>query len=208
MKFRWYRLSIATLFVAFAVGLGLALAEKPTTKRAAKPQERLYLDPIDVNLLPLAADKSVHYDYDIVYVRVSVSMPLGRYPAPVVSRPIFRRVDVLARPESERFGVAGVLVQRVAALVRPVAGLLPAVTVPRWRVVVPRWRVVVLVRRVVVPRSRVVVLVRFGPRRPSDRSVLPACPAPFPDTSGSVLHRDDRSPIRPLPSPSECPSEG
>jgi len=37
MKFRWYRLSIATLLAAFAVGLGLALAEKPTTKRAAKP---------------------------------------------------------------------------------------------------------------------------------------------------------------------------
>jgi len=66
------------LLTAFVAGLGLALAEKPATKRAAKPQARLYLDPIDVNPPPLTADKSVKYDYDIVYVRAPRRGDKGR----------------------------------------------------------------------------------------------------------------------------------
>ena len=34
-----------------------------------KKQEKLYLDPIDVNVPHVSTDKSVTYDYDIVYVR-------------------------------------------------------------------------------------------------------------------------------------------
>jgi hypothetical protein len=32
-------------------------------------EEKLYLDPIDVKVPPIASDKSVKYDYDIVYIR-------------------------------------------------------------------------------------------------------------------------------------------
>src|SRR3954452_7219406 len=42
----------------------------PSARAAEKePKETLYLDPIDVNVPPIASDKSVKYDYDIVYVR-------------------------------------------------------------------------------------------------------------------------------------------
>lgn len=36
---------------------------------AAQEKEKLYLDPIDVTIPHISADKSVRYDYDIVYVR-------------------------------------------------------------------------------------------------------------------------------------------
>src|SRR5689334_6678803 len=54
-------LIVGAVTVVSAAGLGLA--------QKAKPTERLYLEPINVNPPPLAADKSVQYDYDIVYVR-------------------------------------------------------------------------------------------------------------------------------------------
>ncbi len=51
------------LFPALAA-LGIAAAA------FAEPDKpKLYLDPIDVNVPPIASDKSVQYDYDIVYVR-------------------------------------------------------------------------------------------------------------------------------------------
>jgi len=57
---------------------GLALAQKPASKRVDKPQEQLYLDPIDVNPPPISADKLIRYDYDIVYVRAPRRGDKGR----------------------------------------------------------------------------------------------------------------------------------
>jgi hypothetical protein len=59
----------------FRLSLGLALlaglAALPTTALAQKQKEKekLYLDPINVNIPHISTDKSVKYDYDIVYVR-------------------------------------------------------------------------------------------------------------------------------------------
>ena len=41
----------------------------PGSLFAADPDEQLFLDPIDVNVPHISTDKSVKYDYDIVYVR-------------------------------------------------------------------------------------------------------------------------------------------
>jgi hypothetical protein len=49
------------------VALTALLAALPLAGQEAK--EKLYLDPIDVNVPPIASDKSIKYDYDIVYVR-------------------------------------------------------------------------------------------------------------------------------------------
>ncbi len=58
------------LIVLLAVAVtGLALAEKPASQRPPKSQERLYLDPVDVNPPSISKDKSIRYDYDIVCVR-------------------------------------------------------------------------------------------------------------------------------------------
>ena len=54
------RLTSFLIFAAFLVAAPLAGQEK-------KP--KLYLDPINVTIPPIASDKSVQYDYDIVYVR-------------------------------------------------------------------------------------------------------------------------------------------
>jgi hypothetical protein len=54
--------SLAILFL-IAAAAAIALNDP-----AAEP-EKLYLDPIDVTVPPIADDASVHYDYDIVYVR-------------------------------------------------------------------------------------------------------------------------------------------
>ncbi|MGH7222225.1 MAG: hypothetical protein ACRELF_03275, partial [Gemmataceae bacterium] len=63
----WF-LTLGALTIALPAGLGLA----------QKPKERLYLDPINVNPPLLAADKSVKYDYDIVYVRAPRRGDKGR----------------------------------------------------------------------------------------------------------------------------------
>src|SRR4029077_3194863 len=47
--------------------LAAALAVLPATAQDKKPP--LFLDPIDVNVPAIATDKSIKYDYDIVYVR-------------------------------------------------------------------------------------------------------------------------------------------
>ena len=44
----------------------------------AQPDKVRYLDPIDINPPPIASDKSVNYDYDIVYVRAPRKDPTGR----------------------------------------------------------------------------------------------------------------------------------
>ncbi len=57
-----------SLFVTL-VGL-ISLAYTASTARAARPEdEELYPDPIDVRVPHISTDNSIHYDYDIVYVR-------------------------------------------------------------------------------------------------------------------------------------------
>ncbi len=63
---------LCTLLAASTVGL--ALAQKP----ANRAEERLYLDPIDVNPPHISTDKSVKYDFDIVYVRAPRRGDKGR----------------------------------------------------------------------------------------------------------------------------------
>src|ERR1700754_1434169 len=46
-----------------------ALALFPAAGGAQKDKEKLYLDPINVNIPHISTDKSVRYDFDIVYVR-------------------------------------------------------------------------------------------------------------------------------------------
>jgi hypothetical protein len=53
-------------FLALAIVTPL-LAVLPAGSQEKKPQP--YLDPIDVKVPPIATDKSIKYDYDIVYVR-------------------------------------------------------------------------------------------------------------------------------------------
>jgi hypothetical protein len=62
---RWLLL-VGALAIALAVSL--SLTQHPAAGREAA-KERLYLGPINVTPPPLTADKSVKYDYDIVYVR-------------------------------------------------------------------------------------------------------------------------------------------
>jgi hypothetical protein len=57
-------LTACALLTACVSGLGLAFAEADT-----KPETRLYRDPINMEPPPIAKDKTVKYDYDIVYVR-------------------------------------------------------------------------------------------------------------------------------------------
>src|SRR5881398_1046540 len=54
---------VCALLVLLAAGLGLAPAQK------SRPQEQLFLDPINVNVPHISTDQSVKYDFDIVYVR-------------------------------------------------------------------------------------------------------------------------------------------
>ncbi len=53
-----------------AAGLGLALAQRP--------QPKLYLGPLDMNVPHVSTDKSVKYDYDVVYVRAPRKEANGR----------------------------------------------------------------------------------------------------------------------------------
>jgi hypothetical protein len=58
------RLAAAVAFILFLLGSFSALAAP--VKKSPDP---LYPDPIDLNVPPITSDKSVRYDYDIVYVR-------------------------------------------------------------------------------------------------------------------------------------------
>jgi Hydrazine synthase alpha subunit middle domain len=55
------------LFLLALVVSALLLAVLPAGSQEKK--EQLYLDPIDVKVPPIATDKAIKYDYDIVYVR-------------------------------------------------------------------------------------------------------------------------------------------
>jgi hypothetical protein len=59
---------LATTLLLLAAGIGLA----------QQPKEKLYLDPIDVVVPHIATDRSVKYDYDIVYVRAPRKGDKGR----------------------------------------------------------------------------------------------------------------------------------
>jgi hypothetical protein len=59
-----------TLLIGFTVGLGLAFAQKAKEER--------YLEPINVKVPHISTDKSVKYDYDIVYVRAPRRGDKGR----------------------------------------------------------------------------------------------------------------------------------
>jgi hypothetical protein len=69
-------LNVSLLLAALAASLGVALAQKPTRK--APQKEQLYLDPINVGVPHISADKSIKYDYDIVYVRAPRKGDKGR----------------------------------------------------------------------------------------------------------------------------------
>jgi hypothetical protein len=60
------------------LALGLALLTLPTAVPDARPEEKLYLDPINVHPPHITTDPSVKYDYDIVYVRVPRKGDRGR----------------------------------------------------------------------------------------------------------------------------------
>src|SRR5947209_5412449 len=49
--------------------LSLLLVPLLALPLAAQEKEKLYLDPINVNVPHISTDKSIKYDYDIVYVR-------------------------------------------------------------------------------------------------------------------------------------------
>src|SRR6185312_13427329 len=51
-------------WVVFAL---VAIASLPVVAQQKKPER--FLEPIDVKVPPIATDKAVKYDYDIVYVR-------------------------------------------------------------------------------------------------------------------------------------------
>src|SRR6478752_1401141 len=53
-------------FLPLAIGT-LLLGVLPAGSQDKK--EQLYLDPIDVQVPPISTDKTIKYDYDIVYVR-------------------------------------------------------------------------------------------------------------------------------------------
>jgi hypothetical protein len=73
-----YRFSFLVALVAASV-LGSSFAPAQKAPRSPKPNDNdLFLDPIDVNPPPIASDKTVKYDYDIVYVRAPRKGDKGR----------------------------------------------------------------------------------------------------------------------------------
>lgn len=57
--------------LGFAASVWICIAASGAGRSAAGAagKETLYSDPIDLNVRPISADKSIRYDYDIVYVR-------------------------------------------------------------------------------------------------------------------------------------------
>ena len=83
----------------------------PTDEEIRQMYDAEYLDPIDLNVLPIATDKSVKYDYDIVYVRAPRFGDEGKSTWAEVSRPHVMDAGadlMLLRPDgSEELLVAG-----------------------------------------------------------------------------------------------------
>jgi hypothetical protein len=71
VRFRFPRqrfLIPCTILAILGAGLGWTLAEKAAAKKV-RPEDEVFLEPLDVKIPSIATDKSVKYDYDIVYVR-------------------------------------------------------------------------------------------------------------------------------------------
>src|SRR5438105_15629133 len=64
--------------VLVALTAGLAFAQRAKAPKAVRPEDQLFLDPINVKVPPIAGDKTVKYDYDIVYVRAPRRGDKGR----------------------------------------------------------------------------------------------------------------------------------
>jgi hypothetical protein len=60
-------LTAGALLAATLVGLGITFAQKPAGEQ--KPEARLYRDPLNMEPPHITKDRTVKYDYDIVYVR-------------------------------------------------------------------------------------------------------------------------------------------
>ena len=84
---------------AYVVGALLVLTAFPKST-AAGERERLYREPIDLHVPPVSTDKSVRYDYDIVYVRAprrgDRARSTGRRSAPPDADGRRRRPDAAA----------------------------------------------------------------------------------------------------------------
>jgi hypothetical protein len=72
----WQRCLAGCALTAAALGLGMAL--KPEALHGAPAKEQLFLDPINVNVPHISTDRTVKYDYDIVYVRAPRKGDKGR----------------------------------------------------------------------------------------------------------------------------------
>jgi hypothetical protein len=68
---------LACALFAFLAGLGLAFGQRPAGRKGPA-KEQLFLEPIDVKVPHISTDKSVKYDYDIVYVRAPRKGDKGR----------------------------------------------------------------------------------------------------------------------------------
>src|SRR5438093_6053436 len=63
------RLPRTTMKYLTTLSLLAGLLALPAAGQAKQDKEKLYLDPINVTIPHIATDKSVKYDFDIVYVR-------------------------------------------------------------------------------------------------------------------------------------------
>jgi hypothetical protein len=70
--------TLAACLLLAALGTGLTYAQKPAGKKPVKPEEQLFLGPINVEVPQISTDKMVRYDYDIVYVRAPRKGDKGR----------------------------------------------------------------------------------------------------------------------------------
>src|SRR6516165_10082978 len=61
-----------------AGGLSFALAQPGPARKEVRPEDQLFLQPINVNPPHISTDKTVQYDYDIVYVRAPRKGDKGR----------------------------------------------------------------------------------------------------------------------------------
>jgi hypothetical protein len=64
---------VCAVLAVLAAGLGFALAQKAT-----RPEDQLFLEPINVKVPHISTDPSVQYDFDIVYVRAPRKGDRGR----------------------------------------------------------------------------------------------------------------------------------
>jgi Hydrazine synthase alpha subunit middle domain len=78
---------LGALLILFGAGMCLAVAQQGTARKEVRPEEQLFLEPINVNPPHISTDKSVKYDYDIVYVRVPRKGDKGRTSWTDISHP-------------------------------------------------------------------------------------------------------------------------